>query len=647
MGQNELLQLPSKFFVGCNYWASHAGTAMWTDWQPEQVDLDLKRLSEAGIEVIRAFPLWPDFQPIENMYSGRGQHFGYRFGEERLPADEAGRAGMSKVMMARFQEFTEIADKYGIKIIVGLITGWMSGRLFVPPALRGKPILTDHDSIRWQIKFVKYFIKEMKSSEAIIAWDLGNECNEMGQVNSREDAFVWTAAIGDAIKASDASRPIISGMHSLLPTGNWTMQDQGELTDILTTHPYPFWTDYMDFDPLTTIRPTIHATVESLFYGQIGEKPCFAEEMGTMGPMVCSEEVGAAFARTSMLSQWAHGLSGLLWWCANDQTKLNHAPYDWVACEGELGLMTEEGRVKPVLRELGKMKSIIQELPFDKLPARSVEGVCILNSQQDYWATALGAFMLSKQAGFDIEFRYEEQTLPDANFYMLPCVTGVLGVGKQRWEELLRKVYEGATLYISSNDGYMLNFAEVTGLTVQNRSRRESGAVAILGGVDGATELKLPGTFKLEFRNDRAKVLAAEPDGNPVLTKASYGQGTVYFCALPVEMAMTQQTGTSYKPEEHPYWKVYEAISGELRSRRIISVDEPNLGITEHLEDEHSAIVVLINYTPDLKELSLKVNEGWTITETLYGESLKKEQGAYTGTLLPNDATIIKITNKN
>ncbi|KGE18736.1 glycoside hydrolase 5 family protein [Paenibacillus wynnii] len=643
MGQNELLQLSSKFFVGCNYWASHAGTAMWSDWRPEQVDLDLKRLSEAGIEVIRAFPLWPDFQPIENMYTGMGQQFGYRFGEERLPADEAGRAGMSKLMMARFQEFTEIADKYGLKIIVGLITGWMSGRLFVPPALRGKPILTDHDSIRWQIRFVKYFIKEMKSSEAIIAWDLGNECNVMGEVNSREDAFVWTAAIGDAIKASDASRPIISGMHSLSPTGIWTMQDQGELTDILTTHPYPFWTEYMDFDPLTTIRPTIHATVESLFYGQIGEKPCFAEEMGTMGPMVCSEEVGAAFARTSMLSQWAHGLDGLLWWCANDQTKLNHAPYDWVACEGELGLMTEEGRVKPVLRELGRIKNIIQELPFDKLPARSVEGVCILNSQQDHWATALGAFMLSKQAGFDIEFRYEEQTLPDASFYMLPCVTGVLGVGKQRWEQLLRKVYEGATLYLSSNDGYMLNFAEVTGLTVQNRSRRESGAVAILGGVDGATELKLPGTFKLEFRNDRAEVLAAEPDGNPVLTKASYGQGTVYFCALPVEMSMTQQPGTSYKPEEHPYWKVYEAISGELRSRRIISVDEPNVGITEHLQDEHSAIVVLINYTPEPKGLSLKVNEGWTIIETLYGGILKKEQGAYTGTLLPNDATIIKL----
>jgi hypothetical protein len=23
---------------GCNYWASHAGTAMWQDWQPEIVE---------------------------------------------------------------------------------------------------------------------------------------------------------------------------------------------------------------------------------------------------------------------------------------------------------------------------------------------------------------------------------------------------------------------------------------------------------------------------------------------------------------------------------------------------------------------------------------------------------------------------------
>ncbi|WP_246302629.1 glycoside hydrolase 5 family protein [Paenibacillus plantarum] len=637
---NQLLNLPSTFFVGCNYWASHAGTAMWSDWNPEQVDLDLLRLSDAGIEVIRVFPLWPDFQPIENMYSGEGQHFGYRFGEERLPDTEAGKAGMSEEMMARFQAFTDIAKKYDIKLIVGLVTGWMSGRLFVPPALRGKAILTDPDAIRWQVRFVQYFVKQMKHNDSIIAWDLGNECNVMGKVASQEEAYVWTASIANAIKAKDVTRPLISGMHSLHPKGNWTMQDQGELTDILTTHPYPFWTPYMDFDPLTSMRPTIHATMESLLYAQIGEKPCFAEEMGTMGPMVCGEEVAAAFARTSMLSQWAHGLPGLLWWCANDQTKLNHAPYDWVACEGELGLMTEEGRVKPALHEMGRLKKVIQAMPFENLPARSVEAVCILNSTQDHWATAIGAFLLAKQAGFDIDFRFEDQPLPDANFYLLPCVTGVFGVAKQRWEQLLEKVREGATLYVSSNDGYMLNFAELTGLTVQNRRRRASEAVAYLQADSGDIPLTIPSTFKLDFRNDRAEVLAAEADGNPVLTKATYGQGIVYFCALPLELAMSQQPGVSYNPEQFPYWKMYETISREARGARVLHVNEPQIGITEHPSDVNTTIAVLINYSEEDREVPLVMKAGWHVEESLYGERPQHRNGNLSVNVVANDAAI-------
>jgi hypothetical protein len=640
---NQLLNLPSTFFVGCNYWASHAGTAMWSDWNAEQVDLDLRRLSDAGIEVIRVFPLWPDFQPIENMYTGEGQHFGYRFGEERLPDTEAGKAGMSVEMMARFQVFTDIAKKYDIKLIVGLITGWMSGRLFVPPALRGKAILTDPDAIRWQVRFVQYFVKQMKHNDSIIAWDLGNECNVMGKVASQEEAYVWTASIANAIKAKDATRPLISGMHSLHPKGNWTMQDQGELTDILTTHPYPFWTPYMDFDPLTSMRPTIHATMESLLYAQIGEKPCFAEEMGTMGPMVCSEEVAAAFARTSMLSQWAHGLPGLLWWCANDQTKLNHAPYDWVACEGELGLMTEEGRVKPALQEMGRLKKVIQAMPFENLPARSVEAVCILNSTQDHWATAIGAFLLAKQAGFDIDFRFEDQPLPDTNFYLLPCVTGVFGVAKQRWEQLLDKVRDGATLYMSSNDGYMLNFAELTGLTVQNRRRRASDAVAYLQADSGDISLTIPSTFKLDFRNDRAEVLAAEADGNPVLTKARYGKGTVYFCALPVELAMSQQPGVSYNPEEFPYWKMYETISEEARNARVLHVDEPHIGITEHPSDANTTVAVLINYSQEDREVPLVVKAGWHVDGSLYGERPGHVNETLTVKLVANDAVIVML----
>ena len=47
---------PGEFVIGCNYWASHAGTAMWSDWQPEVVDADLKLLAQADLALDTANP---------------------------------------------------------------------------------------------------------------------------------------------------------------------------------------------------------------------------------------------------------------------------------------------------------------------------------------------------------------------------------------------------------------------------------------------------------------------------------------------------------------------------------------------------------------------------------------------------------------
>ena len=69
IGNQKLFDL-GKFFTGCNYWASHAGTNMWHDWRPDIVEQDFKALSEANIKVLRIFPLWSDFQPLRMHRSG-------------------------------------------------------------------------------------------------------------------------------------------------------------------------------------------------------------------------------------------------------------------------------------------------------------------------------------------------------------------------------------------------------------------------------------------------------------------------------------------------------------------------------------------------------------------------------------------------
>ncbi|MGN1008557.1 MAG: hypothetical protein ACI4PV_06385, partial [Butyricicoccus sp.] len=90
-------------------------------------------------------------------------------------------------------EVQDMLKEYGVKLVVGLITGWMSGRLFIPPALYGKNLYTDPQALMLEGYFIKGFISALKDKPAIYAWDLGNECNCMERAEDRFTAASWTA----------------------------------------------------------------------------------------------------------------------------------------------------------------------------------------------------------------------------------------------------------------------------------------------------------------------------------------------------------------------------------------------------------------------------------------------------------------------
>ena len=60
------------FVLGCNYWASNAGIKMWELFNEDTVNKDLRTLSENGINLLRVFPTWSFFQPIEEMIGYQG-----------------------------------------------------------------------------------------------------------------------------------------------------------------------------------------------------------------------------------------------------------------------------------------------------------------------------------------------------------------------------------------------------------------------------------------------------------------------------------------------------------------------------------------------------------------------------------------------
>ena len=136
--------------------------------------------------------------------------------------------------------------------------------------------------------------------------------------------------MSNAIRANDHSRSVISSVHQLAAQRGgyaWTIDGEAESCDILVSHPYPLWSKYGYKDYTASFRTMIHGVCESKYYSDLSNKPCLMEEIGTMGPMICTDETAADFMRVNTFSAWANSLSGIMWWCANEQTNLNTDPY--------------------------------------------------------------------------------------------------------------------------------------------------------------------------------------------------------------------------------------------------------------------------------------------------------------------------------
>ena len=132
-----------KLALGANYWSSFNATKMWRDWRPDEVEKDFLALKEHGMTVLRVFPTWSDFQPIVEIHANsarwnRSKDTRMTLDERIRPQTEAGYAGVDETMLRRFEEFCDIAERHGMKLVVAIMTGQMTFRNFIPPALENQ-----------------------------------------------------------------------------------------------------------------------------------------------------------------------------------------------------------------------------------------------------------------------------------------------------------------------------------------------------------------------------------------------------------------------------------------------------------------------------------------------------------------------------
>ena len=234
---------------------------------------------------------------------------------------------------------------------------------------------------------------------------------------------------------------------------------------------------------------------------------------------------------------------------------------------------------------------------------------------------AYSSYVLAKQAKLQLAFRHVDQALPESNLYLLPSIKGANCLPRRKWLELVERVRKGATLYMSLDDGILMNFEQIAGVEVIRRAKH--GAAYSMAMNDGRT-LEIGPCDELSIRPITATVLGrrAEDDA-PIFWRNHVGKGSVYVIAAPIEDQLTRLPRAFSPSGSH--WLVYAEIARSLRTRRTLT-DDPDIIQTLHQLDDGSTVAVLINHSATPKTVELPRGNSQNL-RSLRGELRTLETG--------------------
>ena len=603
----------SQHLIGCNYWASNYAIYMWRYYDQAVIEKDMKVLADHGVNCIRIFPLWPDFQPLETMRyvnanADKRFCFKMRAGDTPLPLCKFPDSGLDPKQVKNFKHLLTTAEKYDIKVIVSFITGWMSGRKLVPAPFIDRDLVKDAEVVLYECAFIKDLIGEIKDHKNVIAYEPGNETNCLSYEIDEFQAELWLKSITDTIRMADPTKPVYSGMHGTCLNGNWSLLTQSKYFDMVTPHPYPCFTEYCIREAMPEMRASLHAASEASYYRSIAKKPTMVQEIGVMGQMYMTNDGVPDYFEKACMTSFAAGSKGFLWWCGFEQTHLDFYPYDLNACEADLGLAFADHTPKPVLKKLLEVRKAIDEI--GDLPD-PVNDACVIETRNlDHWGIAYGSHMMGIQTGNRMDYVFEEQPLNDYEYYISPGLNDMHGINKYTAKELYKKVKDGAKLLVTYAHGAMWDFEEVCGLKIFGR---ESLAHTKTFELNGKT-LSIGCDTNLNLVPTTAKVLIRDTEGRIVLTENKYGKGSVMFLNAPIEDYYVK---LNY-PEDTDLCEVYRFFLKDIKKPYVVDSKKAFTTLYDLGNGKFGGFVY--NYEKDITQLPIKIADGYKVTKCLFGD---------------------------
>ncbi len=369
------------FSLGVNYWPRKKAMYWWSNFDQSEVVEEFGIIKDIGLDLIRIFLLWDDWQPSAKT--------------------------ISQDCLRNLEKVCDIASDYELSLDVTFFIGHMSGPSWVPSWMlhKDQPMPEDINQVISQgrvenceyanpfvdsrvIQAEELFISEVVTNfidhPAIKLWNLGNEPDLFAKPSNASIGSAWTNHMVDYIRQIDKKHPITFGLHvpNLTEENGFRVNDIFSKVDIPAIHGYPMYADWADgpLDPdfvpfLCALTSALSgkATLMEEFGGptQAPGIPSDTWEWKSYGKIkqqfVASEDEMANYVEAVLPRLVEVGALGAVIWCFADYSADLYylPPCDEAIHERSFGLIRSDGSLKPhgiALRDFAKKRSKIK--PF-------------------------------------------------------------------------------------------------------------------------------------------------------------------------------------------------------------------------------------------------------------------------------------------
>ena len=374
--------MSEPFLLGVNYWPRRKAMYWWSDFDAGEVREEFAVIADIGMNIVRLFLLWDDFQPKPDR--------------------------VSATALDHLATVCDIAVENNLKLDVTFFTGHMSGPNWSPrwlldknapapsPHLRqllsaGKIVegayrnmFHDPEALDASRLLLKTVVNRLKDHAAIWMWNLGNEPDLFAWPSDATAGRSWVKQMVGLIKAIDPDHQVTCGLHaaSLNENNGLRINDVFAETDVAVMHSYPMYTPIARHNLDPDYVPFTCALVSALC-----GKPTLMEEWGgctapqgeetqiwewtaygkPRTQFMASEDDLAAYIEAVLPKLVEVGATGSFLWCYADyvESLWDRPPCEPTGAKHErhFGLVRPDGSLKPhaeVIRKFAATKPTIQ-----------------------------------------------------------------------------------------------------------------------------------------------------------------------------------------------------------------------------------------------------------------------------------------------